>query len=499
VTSTLGLTATLALAIAGVLAVLVRRRRRAARPAGPRTVAELVELRARKSAPAADPESNQGAGDGAAPADVAAPGEVESVGRVDAGAPSTPGSGDEGVQQDASVDVPPWERARHLAGNAVPDSAPVGGEARREVERAAVDGAAPDESVGPADPADDGATPDGAGGSGAGTGGDVVATGPAPGGAAAPGAEEVGAAAESAAENADATVTGQGEHPETTGSDGGGSPEPREPDRTEVDRPDVDEVVGATGSVVVPTNGSRGLSVARIVIPDQRRPSVGAAPPVPVPDPAPADDGPILLSGVDDVVGSEPDRSGPARPVGFRVVRCDGSVVGGAAATLLDRRGRSLTRCYSDAHGGGELTAPHPARYLIVCTAPEHQPSVRAVSTLDGPVTTEVLLTRSASVTGSVYGPRGPLVGARLTLRADGELVGTATSGADGGYLLPELAAGRYGLSAAAGGFEPATVRVDLAAAARHHRDITLSSSSGVAVLLDVDRAVTGPLMVGNG
>ena len=75
------------------------------------------------------------------------------------------------------------------------------------------------------------------------------------------------------------------------------------------------------------------------------------------------------------------------------------------------------------------------------------------------PVDAEMLLTRSAVMTGSVGGEDGPMVGARLTLVQDGEIVDATDSDTDGAYRIADLAAGGYGLSVTAPGCEPAALR----------------------------------------
>jgi hypothetical protein len=177
---------------------------------------------------------------------------------------------------------------------------------------------------------------------------------------------------------------------------------------------------------------------------------------------------------VDDLRDGPGEPAGPARPIRFRVARRDGSAVPGAGVSLLDECGRDIATGYADAHGCGELRAPHPGVYLLVCVAPEHQPGVATVSVSDGPGEATLLVARSAVLTGSVRAPHGPVVAARLTLVQDGEIVDTAHSDSAGAYRLADLAVGGYALSVTAAGCLPAAVRVDVTDDADLHRDVDL-------------------------
>ena len=151
----------------------------------------------------------------------------------------------------------------------------------------------------------------------------------------------------------------------------------------------------------------------------------------------------------------EPGPGEQAQPVRFRAVRRDGTAVQGAAVTLLDDRGRESSAATADSEGRGDLLAPQPGAYVLVSTAPGHQPGAVAI-TVDGKaVDADVLLARSASVAGGVFGEDGPVEGARVTLVQDGEIVDAVSTAEDGTYRIGDLAAGEYGFSVAAAGCEP--------------------------------------------
>ena len=196
----------------------------------------------------------------------------------------------------------------------------------------------------------------------------------------------------------------------------------------------------------------------------------------PAPDGEPA----ITLSGTADADPPQFD-DGTATPqsVRFRVTRPDGSTVPGAAITLVDDHGRVSGTGYADVRGHGEIRAPHAGRYLLIGTAPGHRPGAATVSTVDGHADAEVSLARSAALSGSIRGTRGPIAGATVTLVQDGEIIDAARSGIGGMYRLQELDAGGYGLSVAAEGWAPIAVLLDIGGGVDVHRDVELAPALG--------------------
>ncbi len=153
----------------------------------------------------------------------------------------------------------------------------------------------------------------------------------------------------------------------------------------------------------------------------------------------------------------EPIASGTAQTVRFRAVRRDGAPVSLATVTLLDHRGRDVSNGPAGADGRGEVQTPRPGSYVLVSTAPGHQPGVVALTVAETPAAAEIVLTRSASVSGTVHGGDGPIAGARVTLGQDGVLVDAVHTGPGGTYRIGDLAGDEYGLCLTAAGYEPTT------------------------------------------
>jgi hypothetical protein len=160
--------------------------------------------------------------------------------------------------------------------------------------------------------------------------------------------------------------------------------------------------------------------------------------------------------------------TGPLLPVRVRVHSRTGEPVD-AAVTLFDQQGGEVAGTSSGADGRCELPA-RPDGYLLVASAPEHQPTALALTVQDAAVDVEVLLVRSAAVVGTVRAADDPVPGARVSLLQEGEVIAAVESCPAGRYRLAGLAAGQYVIAVTAPGFArvAATVRVAPEAEVRH-------------------------------
>ncbi|MFJ6014930.1 MFS transporter [Streptomyces sp. NPDC092952] len=182
-------------------------------------------------------------------------------------------------------------------------------------------------------------------------------------------------------------------------------------------------------------------------------------------------------------------RSGVA--VSGHVQHPDGTKVARAALTLIDVQGRQVGRGASAADGRYALSAPGSGSYVLIAAAGGHQPQAVSVTVGERPVELDVVLGGAGRLAGVVTTADGtPVRDASVTLTdVRGEVVASARSGREGGYVITELVAGEYTLAASAPAFRPAALPVSVQAARETRQDIELA---GGAVLRGVVRANGG-------
>ncbi|MFE0425138.1 MFS transporter [Streptomyces sp. NPDC058953] len=192
-----------------------------------------------------------------------------------------------------------------------------------------------------------------------------------------------------------------------------------------------------------------------------------------------------------------PARSAPAPPVSFGVPVCgtvqhhDGTSVPRAALTLIDVRGQQIGRGASGDDGRYALSVPGPGSYVMIAAAGGHQPQAVTVTVGERPVDLDVVLGGAGRLAGAVRTADGiPVRDATVTLTdVRGDVVATARSGREGGYVMTELVAGEYTLAASAPAFRPAALPVSVQASRETRQDIELA---GGAVLRGTVRAGGG-------
>ena len=141
--------------------------------------------------------------------------------------------------------------------------------------------------------------------------------------------------------------------------------------------------------------------------------------------------------------------------------------------------------------GTGELFLPAGEHTLRV-SAPGMTAAERSVTVTDGATSelaVELVASQNGSVGGTVTSSSGaPIVGAEVAV-ADGEPV---TTGADGSYLIADLAEGTYAVTASADGYTAATVEgVEVTASTVTDLDLQLQAAPRVAVLGDYNESMT--------
>ncbi|KUM85600.1 MULTISPECIES: MFS transporter [Streptomyces] len=179
-----------------------------------------------------------------------------------------------------------------------------------------------------------------------------------------------------------------------------------------------------------------------------------------------------------------------AVPVRGTVRHSDGTLVPGAALTLIDVAGAQIGRGAGDGDGRFALWTPGPGSYVLIAAASGHQPQAVPVTVDEHPVALDLVLGGAGRLSGRVLTDGGPLPDATVTLTdARGEVVATTRSGPEGAYVITELVAGEYTLAAGAPAFRPAALPITVRASRETRQDVELA---GGAVLRGTVRAGGG-------
>jgi protocatechuate 3,4-dioxygenase beta subunit len=160
-----------------------------------------------------------------------------------------------------------------------------------------------------------------------------------------------------------------------------------------------------------------------------------------------------------------------------------GGPVSGATITVTDFGGAQLARAVTGVDGTYRLVVPTGGTFLFICAAEHHQPAASLITVAAGELRRDVSLTGAGQIEGAVADQNGrPIAGAVLTLvDARGEVVGSAVTGPDGGYLLADLYPGEYTLTATAEGTRPAARSVVLTGTGPGRVDIVLMTNGTLA------------------
>ncbi|MGW8377621.1 MFS transporter [Streptomyces sp. ODS28] len=166
---------------------------------------------------------------------------------------------------------------------------------------------------------------------------------------------------------------------------------------------------------------------------------------------------------------------GGAGRLAGNVLTADGLPVRDASVTLTDVRGDVVASTRSGREGGyviGELVA---GEYTLAASAPAYRPAALPVSVQASRETRQdIELAGGAVLRGTVRANGGRAVeDARVTLLdAAGNVVDTATTGADGGFRFVDLASGEY--TVVASGYPPVATVLQIAGGGRTERDLQL-------------------------
>ncbi|MDQ0378463.1 MFS transporter [Amycolatopsis thermophila] len=180
----------------------------------------------------------------------------------------------------------------------------------------------------------------------------------------------------------------------------------------------------------------------------------------------------VASAGTDNALGTG------GQPITGTIRRQDGTPVGGAALTLIDQRGRQVSRASGSGDGGYRIGAPGNGTYVLIVSAAGHQPQAASVVVADGPARLDLTLVGSGEVSGvvRVAGKGSPLAGATVTLTdARGEVTGAAISNAEGVYVFNGVSSGTYTLVASADRMRPVASLITVPDSGVLHQDVEIA------------------------
>jgi Carboxypeptidase regulatory-like domain len=184
--------------------------------------------------------------------------------------------------------------------------------------------------------------------------------------------------------------------------------------------------------------------------------------------------------------------------VSGRVRTADGGSIPGAAVTLADMSGRQVAVAQTDTAGQYRLAAPGAGSYLVIVSAPGHQPAASVLTAPGAGTSHDIVLRGGSGLAGTVRagGSGQPVSGATVTVaNARGEIAAAATTGPDGSYRLSQLAEGQYTLVVAAAAYAPLAGQVAVEEGELVQHDVELPASGrviGTVLSADGDQPFAG-------
>jgi uncharacterized surface anchored protein len=160
----------------------------------------------------------------------------------------------------------------------------------------------------------------------------------------------------------------------------------------------------------------------------------------------------------------------------------DGAAVGGAVLTLIDHFGQQVARGNADPAGRYHLQAPGAGSYVLIASAPGHQPHASALKLDSQPAVVDVTLIGAGEIAGLVTSEAGTAVkSATVTLaNRGGHVVSSHSSATDGSYRFTSVASGAYTLVVNAEGFRPSAIPLAVPEVGEVRQDIVLTSGAQI-------------------
>jgi hypothetical protein len=161
------------------------------------------------------------------------------------------------------------------------------------------------------------------------------------------------------------------------------------------------------------------------------------------------------------------------------VRRTDGPPVSGAVVTLADMAGRKIGYAYTGPDGDYRLHVATGGTYLIIASAQGHEPVASLVAVGDGAVRHDMTVAGVGGLAGTVRlaGSGRPVQNATITVTdVQGEIVGTARTGKEGGFSFISLPEGTYTLVVSAPSHQPAAAAVTIRQGTQARQDVELAA-----------------------
>jgi len=161
------------------------------------------------------------------------------------------------------------------------------------------------------------------------------------------------------------------------------------------------------------------------------------------------------------------------------VRRTEGPPVPGAVVTLADMAGRKIGSAYTGTDGEYRLGVTYGGTYLIIASAQGHEPIASLVAVGDETVRHDMTVAGVGGLTGIVRiaGSRTTVADATITVTdVQGEVVGTARTGVEGGFSFISLPEGMYTLVVSAPSHQPAAAAVTIRQGAQARQDLELAA-----------------------
>lgn len=159
------------------------------------------------------------------------------------------------------------------------------------------------------------------------------------------------------------------------------------------------------------------------------------------------------------------------------VAHHEGPAVSGAVVSLADTAGRKISSVYTDADGSYRLDVPTGGTYLIITSAPDHEPVASLVAVDGEPARHDVTVAGVGGLTGTVrYDGMGEAVADAVVTVTDsqGDVVGTARTGPEGVFSFACLPEGSYTLVVVAESRPPQAYPVTVRRGTQTSQDVTV-------------------------